>query len=103
MTAPNDATDTGPRDTGGLNTVDTFVCEVPWSPNRTVLVHRRRHGWRDYVLLRTWNRHRKLGLWYPTTRGFVIPLDRAIGLANAMEMADAGAFLPEPEWLVDRD
>ena len=91
------------RAAGGLNTVDTFVCEIPWSPNRTVLLHRRRHGWRDYVLLRTWNRHRKLGLWYPTTRGFVIPLDRAISLANALEMADASAFLPEPDWLVDRD
>ena len=42
-------------------------------------------------------------LGYPTTRGFVIPVDRVIGLANAMEMADAGAFLPEPEWLVDRE
>ncbi len=101
MSAHDDETDAGPGVAGGLNTVDTFVCEVPWSENRTVLVHRRRHGWREYVLLRTWNRHRKLGLRYPTTRGFVIPLDRAIGLANALEMADAGVFLPEPAWLLD--
>ena len=80
-----------------LATVDEFVDAVPWGESRTVLVHRRRNGWREYVRLRTWNRHREKGCWYPSRRFFIIPLERAEDLAWAIISACAGDQDEKPD------
>ena len=88
---------------GGLGTEDTFITAVPWGTSRTVLVHRRTHGWRDYVRFRTWNKHRDKGVWYPSRRFFIIPVENAEHLADALEEAVAGVVSPKPDWLVARE
>ena len=68
-------------------TRDRFVACIPWNENSAVLVHQRERGRRFYVRFRTWNRHQTKGCWYPTKRGFIIPLQRAEALADSL--ADA--------------
>ena len=87
----------------GTGTEDDFVCAVPWGDNRMVLVHRRSHGWRDYIRFRTWNRHRTLHKWYPSRRYFVIPHENAIALADALYAAVNGEESAKPDWLVARE
>jgi hypothetical protein len=84
-----------------LKTVDQFITEVPWSSASAVLVHRRLHGGRVYVYIRKWNRHRTKGVWYPTKRGFVIPLDDAEDLAYGIQAAARGHATEKPDWLLD--
>lgn len=86
-----------------LETVDTFIAAVPWGTARTVLVYRREHGGRTYIRLRTWNRHRELGVWYPTKRYFVIPEADAGDLIYALEDAVADCPQVKPDWLVARE
>lgn len=87
-----------------LQTDDTFIAEVPWGPNRCVLVFRRTHGGRTYVRLRTWNRHRERRFWYPTDRFFVIPVDNAEVLAAALRAAVHGEPQSEvPAWYAARE
>ena len=86
-----------------LETVDTFMAAVPWGDNRTVLLYRREHGGRTYLRLRTWNRHRERGVWYPTTRGFVIPKVYGKGLLFALDDALAGLPDQKPDWLAARE
>ena len=86
-----------------LAACDEFVDAVEWSENRTVLVHRRRHRGREYVRLRTWNRHREKGCWYPSRRFFIIPLERAEDLAWAIISACAGDQVEKPDWLVEHE
>jgi len=80
-------------------TVDTFAFEVPWSPTKSVLVHRRSHSGRHYVRIRAWLKHKTKSVWYPTKRGFVIPLDQAANLGEAIKAAAAGETTPKPDWL----
>lgn len=52
--------------------------------------------------LRTFNRHKKLGCWYPSPRYFVVPKECALDLAKAIEAAASGErYGPEPEWYRD--
>lgn len=85
-----------------FDTVDEFVAAVPWTKNRMVLVFLRHHGGRRYVRLRTFNRHKTKGCWYPSPRYFVIPEECAYALAEAIEAA-AGGFAVEspPDWYHD--
>ena len=90
------------RPTSVLTTVDQFVAAVPWTLRRMVLVYLRHHGARTYVRLRTFNRHKKLGCWYPSPRYFVIPQECARDLAKAIEAAASGQrFGSEPDWYRD--
>ena len=82
-----------------MHTWDNFCSSVPWGENRAVLVYRRTYGAREYIRLRTWNRHRTLGCWYPSPRFFVIPIQNADALANAIWEAAEGIPGPYPEWL----
>ncbi len=82
-----------------LKTVDEFMAAVPWDEWRTVLVNRRQHGGRTYVRLRTWNNHRRLHVWYPSKRSFIIPIGNAKWLSDAIRDAAAGQASPKPEWL----
>jgi hypothetical protein len=68
-----------------------------------VLVHRRIHGWREYVRFRTWNRHSKLGVWYPSDRSFIVPIKNADALVCALMDALAGEQSPKPDWLIARE
>ena len=82
-----------------LTTVDQFVAAVPWTLRRMVLVYLRHHGARTYVRLRTFNRHKKLGCWYPSPRYFVVPQECALNLVKAIEAAATGQrFGPAPDW-----
>ncbi len=86
---------TNPRDT-----LDTFIAEVPAGMNRSILVYRRQHGGREFIRWRYWHRHRQHEFWYPDKhRSFVVPLDVAPGLANALEQAASGQSSQMPDWL----
>ncbi len=37
--------------------VDEFRAAVPWTKNRMVIVYHRRHAGREYIRMRTFNRH----------------------------------------------
>ena len=84
-----------------LETTDCFVAAVPWGKSRVVTVYRRVHAGRMWIRFRTWNRHRKLDVWYPTKRFFVVPIERAVELAGALCAAAGGIENREPEWLVE--
>jgi hypothetical protein len=88
-----------------LETVNTFVTAVPWGGGnwRSVVVQRREHAGRVYLNLWTWNRHRTKLVWYPTRRHFVIPLDNAQALANAICKAAAGWTEEKPDWLQEQE
>ena len=82
-----------------LETVDTFLGCVPWTKNRVVIVYLREHGRRRFIRLRTFNRHREKGCWYPTKRVFIVPIDRAPALGKAIIAASKGrTFGDMPEW-----
>ena len=90
------------RPSSVLTTVDQFVAAVPWTLRRMVLVYLRHHGARTYVRLRTFNRHRTKGCWYPSPRYFVVPQECARDLAMAIAAAASGErFGPEPDWYRD--
>ena len=57
-------------------------------------------GRRFYVRFRVWNRHQKKGCWYPTKRGFIIPLQRAEALADSLLDAVNGRTSEKPGWLL---
>ena len=87
-----------------LATVDTFIGAVPWGERRKVLVFYREHGGRSYVRLRTWNRHRTRGLWYPTKRFFVIPVEHVEALAETLRAAARGTPIEKkPRWYEARE
>lgn len=82
-----------------LETVDTFLGVVPWTKNRTVIVYLREHGRRRYIRIRTFNKHRTMGCWYPTKRVFIVPIDRAPALGKAIIAAGKGrTFGDMPTW-----
>lgn len=86
-----------------LETVDEFVACVPWGNWRAVTVYRRQHGGREWVRLRTWNKHRHKHVWYPSKRFFVIPMDDAENLADAIRSAATGGSSDKPDWLIQRE
>lgn len=82
-----------------LETVDTFLGCVPWTKNRTVIVYLREHGRRRYIRIRTFNKHRTMGCWYPSKRVFMVPIDRAPALGKAIIAAGKGrTFGDQPAW-----
>lgn len=90
------------REPSIFDTVDEFIGAVPWTSRRMVLVYLRHHGARTFVRLRTFNRHKKLGCWYPSPRYFVVPQECARNLAEVIEAAASGQrFGPEPDWYRD--
>ena len=86
-----------------FETHDQFIAAVPWGKWRAVLVYLRQHGGRQWVRLRTWNKHRKKLVWYPTKRYFVIPIEDADSLASAIRAAARCNPSPKPDWLVKRE
>ena len=50
---------------------------VPWTKNRMVIVYLRKHAGREYVRLRTFNRHQVKGVWYPAPRFYMVPIASA--------------------------
>jgi hypothetical protein len=83
-----------------LDTVDELVAAVPWGRWRSVLVYRREHAGRTWVRLRTFNKHRIKGCWYPSPRFFVVPQKSAADLAKAIEAAASGDRCGEtPDWV----
>jgi len=81
-----------------LRTDDTLTATVPWGRWRAVLGHERRHAGRTWLRLRTFNKHRTKGCWYPSPRFFVVPMEHAANLAEAIDSAARGECEIEPEW-----
>ena len=82
-----------------LKTVDTFLSAIPWTKNRTVIIYLREHGGRRYVRMRTFNKHREKGCWYPAPRFYTVPLECAAELGEAIIAASEGEpFGIQPEW-----
>jgi len=85
-----------------VGTIDYFVAAIPWTRNRMVLVFLREHAGRWWVRLRTFNRHRTKGCWYPGPRYFVIPVEMALALAAAIRGARlAKRATAPPDWFAD--
>ena len=85
-----------------LETVDTFLAAGPWTERRTVVIYLREHGGRRYVRLRTFNRHREKGHWYPTKRFYMVPIKSAAAPGKAIIAASKGRpFGDQPEWWAD--
>ena len=82
-------------------TVDTFIGEVPVDAHRAVLVFLREHGGKRYVRWRMFHKHRQNQYWYPDKRrAFVVPVDAAVALGNAIAAAVGGQPVStKPEWL----
>ena len=75
---------------------------MPWGRWQSVIVYRRQHAGRIWLRLRTFNKHRTKGCWYPSPRFFVVPLDCASGLAKAIAAGASGKqFGPKPEWYAE--
>ena len=85
-----------------FETVDELVGAIPWTRRRMVLGYLRQHGARTFGRMRTFNKHRVKGCWYPSPRFYVVPLECAKSLARAIESAaDGNAFGEEPDWYRD--
>ena len=85
-----------------LETVDTFLGAVPWTEWRTVIIYLREHGGRRYVRLRTFNKQREKGYWYPGKRYYMVPIESAAALGKAIIAASKGRpFGDQPEWWAD--
>ncbi len=84
-----------------LDTVDTFMGCVPQGSDRAVLIYRRQHAGREYVRFRVWHRHKKLGKFYPDKRRkFVVSLEHALDLGQAIIQAASGKSHEKPSWLI---
>ncbi len=82
--------------------VDEFRAAIPWTKNRMVIIYHRSHGGRDYIRLRTFNRHQVKGCWYPAPRFYMVPIEHAEELGRAILSAAQGKpFGPMPEWFAD--
>ena len=82
--------------------VDTFMAAVPWTKNRMVIVYHRLHAGREYIRLRTFNRHQVKGCWYPAPRFYMVPIEHAEQLGQAIMAAGRGrSHGPMPEWYAD--
>jgi len=48
----------------GLKTVDKLLAGIPWGKgnNRSTLLFHRKHGWREYLRVRTFNKHTTKGV-----------------------------------------
>ncbi len=100
MTQEPGQRDRGPRSVPVLETTDELIAAVPWGRWRPVLVYRREHAGRTWVRLRTFNKHRTKGHWYPSPRFFVVPQACAMDLAKAIEAAAIGGECHEiPSWV----
>ncbi len=56
-------------------------------------------GGLEYVRLRTFNRHKTKGCWYPSPRYFVVPMEVAEILADAITLASWGEQSSDPpDW-----
>ena len=87
-----------------LETHERHVATIPQGPSRALVVMVREHGGRRYVTTHAWNRHKKLGVWYPNRKhpnraGFSISVERAAELAQAIQDAVDGVETPKPDWL----
>ena len=82
--------------------VDTFMGAVQWTKNRMVIVYLRKHAGREYVRLRTFNRHQVKGVWYPAPRFYMVPIASAKQLGETIMAAAAGEQRgPVPAWYFD--
>ncbi len=67
-----------------------------------VIVYHRRHAGREYIRLRTFNRHQVKGCWYPAPRFYMVPIEHAEELGSAIIAAGRGRSPgPMPEWYAD--
>ena len=82
---------------------DVFIAMLPMTASRCVLVHRRHHAGKDFVRWRVWNFHQTKRVWYPTKRGFIVPVADAAALADAIVAGATGVEGEKPGWLIERE
>jgi len=87
----------------GLKTVDKLLAGIPWGKgnNRSTLLFHRKHGWREYLRVRTFNKHTTKGVWYPSPRYYVIPMDNAESFGQAILDGANGVQGIIPDWYED--
>lgn len=82
--------------------VDEFRAAIPWTKNRMVIVYHRLHAGREYIRLRTFNRHQVKGCWYPAPRFYMVPIEHAEELGRAIIAAGRSQSRGSaPEWYAD--
>ena len=88
-----------------FETVKTVIKAVPFGRGRwrSVIVELTQHRGREFINLRTFNRHRTKLVWYPAKHFFTIPSENAPALAEALCYAAAGIEGDKPDWLIDRE
>ena len=85
---------------------DEFIAVVNWGAVRNVCGHRRRHAGREFIRLRNWYLGQSFGRWYQAPsrqEKYVIPLEHAEELAQAILAAVRGEAQPKPDWLVEHE
>ncbi len=81
--------------------IDKFMAAIPWTKDRMVIIYHRLHAGKEYIRLRTFNRHQVKGCWYPAQRFYMVPLASSEQLGNAIIAAGRGQGGPMPEWYPD--
>ena len=54
-------------------------------------------------ILRFWQRHKVKGVCYPSKRSFVVPVDKAEEIAEAIQLAARGVAGEKRTWLTERE
>ena len=79
--------------------INIFRSEVRLTDNRTAIICLRAYGKHRYVQIRTYNRQKTEGFWYPTKRSYTVPLDHAEELGKAIIAASKREmFGSRPDW-----
>ena len=79
--------------------INIFRGEVRLTDNRTAIICLRAYGKHRYVQIRTYNRQKTEGFWYPTKRSYTVPLDHAEELGKAIIAASKREmFGCRPDW-----
>ena len=82
--------------------VDYLMACVQWGRLRRVLVFIRDHAGRRWIRLRVFNKHFTKGFWYPSRKYFVVPMEHARDLGEAIiRAADELQTGEIPDWYND--
>ena len=82
---------------------ERFITSIPWSDSRAIVVKLRDFEGGTFLQLRTWNRHRKSGDWYPSRRQVQMPLAIADGLVEGVQQAMMDDRSEKPTWLSEAE
>ena len=91
-----------PRPAAALDPLDTFLAAISWTKNRTVIVYLREDRGRRFVRLRTLSKRKTGGPWCRTVRSYMLPIEIAATLGEALIAAGMGEpYGDPPDWWAD--